>query len=205
MSKLEHSQHRMREDRTALPAGRDSSAQARPATRRAARPRYRHTGHTGHASHACHAASAAIVFVGAATLALGGCASNSGGLLGMGGSAETAGASTASGYGVVESIDLVPRNEAGVNVGTIAGAVVGGLLGNQVGSGRGRTAATVLGAAGGAYAGQKIEEGRRAADQVYRIRIRADDGRLITVAQESSLNLKVGQRVRVVNGTAQPY
>jgi uncharacterized protein YcfJ len=42
--------------------------------------------------------------------------------------------------------------------GTALGAVAGGLLGNQIGGGSGKTIATVAGAAGGAYAGRKIQE-----------------------------------------------
>jgi uncharacterized protein YcfJ len=42
--------------------------------------------------------------------------------------------------------------------GTALGAVVGGLLGNQVGGGRGKTVATVAGAAAGGYAGNKTQE-----------------------------------------------
>ncbi|MGO4220426.1 glycine zipper 2TM domain-containing protein [Lysobacter sp. TAF61] len=42
--------------------------------------------------------------------------------------------------------------------GTAIGAVAGGLLGNQIGGGSGKTIATVAGAAGGAYAGRKIQE-----------------------------------------------
>jgi uncharacterized protein YcfJ len=45
--------------------------------------------------------------------------------------------------------------------GMAIGAVAGGLLGNQVGSGKGRTLATVAGALGGGYAGKKIEEGHQ--------------------------------------------
>ena len=41
-------------------------------------------------------------------------------------------------------------------LGTVAGAAVGGVLGHQVGSGRGQTAATVVGAAAGGYAGYKL-------------------------------------------------
>ncbi len=46
-------------------------------------------------------------------------------------------------------------------VGTAIGAVAGGLLGNQVGGGRGRTLATVAGAVGGGYAGNRIEASRQ--------------------------------------------
>ncbi len=42
--------------------------------------------------------------------------------------------------------------------GTAIGAVAGGLLGNQVGGGKGKTLATVAGAVGGGYAGKKIQE-----------------------------------------------
>lgn len=41
--------------------------------------------------------------------------------------------------------------------GTAIGAVVGGLLGNQIGGGNGRKIATVAGAAAGGYAGNRIE------------------------------------------------
>src|SRR5690606_11258286 len=43
--------------------------------------------------------------------------------------------------------------------GTAIGAVVGGLLGNQVGGGNGKKIATVAGAVGGGYAGNKVQEG----------------------------------------------
>ncbi|MDI3261266.1 MAG: glycine zipper 2TM domain-containing protein [Fulvimonas sp.] len=42
--------------------------------------------------------------------------------------------------------------------GTAIGAVVGGVLGHQIGGGSGRTLATVAGAVGGGYAGKKIQE-----------------------------------------------
>lgn len=41
--------------------------------------------------------------------------------------------------------------------GTAIGAVLGGLVGNQVGGGKGRQLATVAGAVGGGYAGNRIE------------------------------------------------
>src|SRR6478752_7579233 len=47
--------------------------------------------------------------------------------------------------------------------GAILGGIAGGVLGHQIGSGRGNTAATVIGAAGGAYAGNEIERRHEAA------------------------------------------
>jgi outer membrane lipoprotein SlyB len=74
------------------------------------------------------------------------------------------------------------------------------VLGNQVGGGTGRTAATVAGAAGGALAGHELEKGGQASDQVYRVNVRMDNGALQTLVQESTGGLQVGERVRVSNG-----
>jgi hypothetical protein len=55
-----------------------------------------------------------------------------------------------------------PQQQSGFGIsgrealGTAAGAAVGGVLGHQVGSGRGQTAATVAGAAVGGFAGYKL-------------------------------------------------
>src|SRR6187401_1892854 len=57
--------------------------------------------------------------------------------------------------GVVESIRAVESKGKGTGLGMLGGAVVGGILGNQVGRGDGRTAATVVGAGAGAYAGNE--------------------------------------------------
>ena len=46
----------------------------------------------------------------------------------------------------------------GTATGTIAGGVVGGILGNQIGGGRGRQAATILGALGGAAVGSNQQQ-----------------------------------------------
>jgi uncharacterized protein YcfJ len=43
-------------------------------------------------------------------------------------------------------------------IGSVAGAVVGGVLGHQIGGGTGKDIATVAGAAGGGYAGNRIQK-----------------------------------------------
>jgi len=43
-------------------------------------------------------------------------------------------------------------------IGTVAGAVVGGVIGHQIGGGTGRDLATLAGAAGGGYAGNRIQK-----------------------------------------------
>jgi uncharacterized protein YcfJ len=52
-----------------------------------------------------------------------------------------------------------PTQDPNQIAGTVTGAVIGGVLGNQVGAGNGKKLATVGGAAAGAYAGNKIQEG----------------------------------------------
>jgi len=60
--------------------------------------------------------------------------------------------------GTVQSVHSVKRKGEGGAVGMIGGALVGGLLGNQVGGGTGKKLATVGGAAAGAYAGNEVQK-----------------------------------------------
>ena len=55
----------------------------------------------------------------------------------------------------------VKQNEQINYVGIGAGAVIGGLLGNQVGKGSGRTLATIAGAVGGGMLGNEIQKQQR--------------------------------------------
>ena len=50
--------------------------------------------------------------------------------------------------------------------GKVIGGVAGGLLGSTIGGGRGKTVATVAGAAGGAYAGNKVQKNMQQKDVV---------------------------------------
>jgi outer membrane lipoprotein SlyB len=114
-------------------------------------------------------------------------------------------------YGVVQSIDLVQQPQStgiagtGIGVGAIAGAVVGGILGNQVGGGVGNTAATVLGAAGGAYAGNEVEKRNQSQVNAYKLTIRMNDGSYQTLTQTVSNDVRVGDRVVIDNGVARRY
>jgi outer membrane lipoprotein SlyB len=105
--------------------------------------------------------------------------------------------------GTVESVTPVQRQgevngvavgNTTIGLGTVAGGVVGGLLGNQVGGGSGKTAMTVLGAAGGAFAGNQIEKNMKKVT-VYQVRVRMNDGTTRTV--EVSSSVPVGSRVIV--------
>jgi outer membrane lipoprotein SlyB len=77
--------------------------------------------------------------------------------------------------GKVLEVNVAERKGEGGALGLIGGGVVGALLGNQVGSGRGKTLATVAGAAGGAYAGKKVEENVKTSS-IWAVRVRFDSG-----------------------------
>lgn len=110
-------------------------------------------------------------------------------------------------YGVVQSVELVrpENNNTDIGLGTLAGAVVGGIVGNQVGAGRGNTAATVIGAAGGAYVGHELEKRPRQQADAHRLNIRMEDGSHQSVIQSPEADIRVGDRVQVDNGVARRY
>jgi outer membrane lipoprotein SlyB len=108
-------------------------------------------------------------------------------------------------YGYVESVEVVagePRS-TGPGIGAIGGAIAGGVLGNQVGHGTGRAAATVGGAVAGGVIGHQVEQhvkGSQNAETMYRFRVRMDDGSYQTYTQNTHDNIRVGDRIRVENG-----
>ena len=112
-------------------------------------------------------------------------------------------------YGVVQSIELMQHDTGStgnnIGLGTLAGAVVGGVVGNQVGAGRGNTAATVIGAAGGAYVGHQMENRPQQKSDAYKITVRMDDGSYQALTQGSPAGLRVGDRIRLDNGVLQRY
>ena len=89
-------------------------------------------------------------------------------------------------------------NETGL--GMIGGAVVGGLLGNQIGNGNGRTLATVAGAVGGGYAGHEAENYYHR-DTSYNVSVRMDSGATRTFTYKAAPGFQVGDRVHVENGS----
>lgn len=101
--------------------------------------------------------------------------------------------------GVIDSIREVTAEGKGSGLGVIGGAVVGGLLGNQVGAGRGKDAATVVGAVGGAVVGNNIEKSARST-KGYDITVRFEGGSSRVIHESSASGWRVGDRVRVING-----
>lgn len=115
-------------------------------------------------------------------------------------------------YGRVTNVSLVSgqpiasSNQGRNLAGTAIGAIVGGLLGNQIGGGSGRSAATVLGAIGGGIAGNRIAQNTApggtvaSTNPVYRIEVQTDQGYVRTYDVAATGNLRPGDRVRIENG-----
>lgn len=116
-------------------------------------------------------------------------------------------ANVSSGYGTIDSIQVVRGSGSTSGGGAVVGGLVGALVGNQVGSGSGRTAATVAGAVGGAAIGNNVEANRNAnsGQDMYQINIRLDNGEYRSVTQDSVYDLRVGNRVRMVDGRVYRY
>ncbi len=101
--------------------------------------------------------------------------------------------------GTVDSIRVIEKQGEGSAVGVIAGGLLGGLLGNQIGQGRGNTAATIVGAAGGAYAGNQVEKNMKKAS-TYDVGVRMDDGSARTVSYTVEPGFRTGDKVKFIDG-----
>jgi outer membrane lipoprotein SlyB len=110
------------------------------------------------------------------------------------------------GYGTIESIQVTNGEGRTSGAGAIVGGLVGALAGNQVGSGGGRTAATVAGGVAGAAIGNRVEANREGAgQQQYAVNVRLDNGEYRTIVQDNVYDLRVGNRVRIVDGRVYRY
>jgi outer membrane lipoprotein SlyB len=104
--------------------------------------------------------------------------------------------------GVIASVEPVrQKGDAGM-VGTLGGAAAGGLLGNQFGHGKGKTAMTVVGVLGGALAGREVESQVKA-KTVYNVTVNMDDGSQRVVTVDSLNGLGAGSKVRVIGNSLQ--
>ncbi len=101
--------------------------------------------------------------------------------------------------GTISAITPIHVKGEASGTGAVVGGVTGALVGNQFGRGNGRTAMTVVGAAGGAYAGNEIEKNSKSYT-VYRISVRMEDGTLRNVSQRNPPAYVVGDPVRVIDG-----
>lgn len=102
--------------------------------------------------------------------------------------------------GRVIAVSVTEKEGEGSALGLLGGGAAGALLGNQVGSGTGKTLATVAGALGGAYAGKKIEE-KVKTHKVWIVSVQFDDGGRGNFEFDKDPGLKVGDPVRKSGST----
>ena len=107
--------------------------------------------------------------------------------------------------GTVDRIEVVGRSDPNNIAGTVIGGIVGGLIGHQIGGGTGNTVATIAGAAGGAYAGNQIQQRKRLDHETFRVTVRMDNGSYQTVTQDNITDLRTGDRVRVDGNNISRY
>lgn len=105
--------------------------------------------------------------------------------------------------GKIEAVNRVEVDGDGSNVGTVAGGLLGAVLGSQIGKGDGRTAAGVAGAVGGALIGREIEK-RRGRSVHYEVVVRMGNGERKVVNVNDEPSLRIGDEVRLVDGVIQP-
>lgn len=97
--------------------------------------------------------------------------------------------------GKVTAVNMSERKGEGNAVGMLAGGAAGALLGRQVGSGTGKDLATIAGAAGGAYAGKKIQE-KATSTKVWTVDVQYDNGRNGSFTFERDPGVQRGDRVK---------
>lgn len=101
--------------------------------------------------------------------------------------------------GTITRIKEVKKKGSSSGIGALTGALIGGGVGYAVGGSGRRVAPTLIGAGGGALAGNYIEK-NAGAGREFRIDVRLDNGAEQTYRYDSMPNWNVGTRVRVVNG-----
>lgn len=107
--------------------------------------------------------------------------------------------------GRVLRVESIGRRDNKLGGGTVLGAIVGGALGNTVGRGDGRKAATIVGAVAGGAVGHNVEKNGRRSNYYYRITVRMDrDGRARSFEQSDDYDLRNGDRVYIDRGDVVP-
>ena len=104
----------------------------------------------------------------------------------------------------VQAVNEVVVDGDGRVLGTVAGGVLGAVVGSQFGKGDGRTAAGVAGAVGGALLGREIQKRHNQRTQ-YEVIVRMNDGLQRSVVYAEPPAFKVGDPVRVVGDTLERY
>jgi outer membrane lipoprotein SlyB len=100
--------------------------------------------------------------------------------------------------GTVTDVKTIKKEGEGSGVGAVAGGVLGGVLGHQIGSGRGNTAATIVGAGAGAYAGNQVEKNQKTTTS-YQVVVKMEDGKSRSFNFSKETSYRVGDKIKVVD------
>ncbi len=101
--------------------------------------------------------------------------------------------------GTVEAVRAVEHQAKPSGVGAVAGALIGGVIGNRFGGGNGRALMTVGGAVGGGVAGNEIEKHAHTTTS-YVIDVRMENGKLRHFNSAAQPGWHAGDQVKVVDG-----
>jgi outer membrane lipoprotein SlyB len=101
--------------------------------------------------------------------------------------------------GVVTATRVETRKGEGGPAGVVGGAVLGGVLGHQMGGGSGKAAMTVLGAVGGGVAGNAVEK-KIKETKVWITTVTEKDGSTGTYEAKADPELRAGDVVAIENG-----
>ena len=82
-------------------------------------------------------------------------------------------------------------------VGAVVGGIAGLGLGSLIGGGHGRDVAMVLGAVGGAVAGNEVQKKHDAPQPGQQIIVRTNSGVLVSVTQPVNPGLRTGEKVYI--------
>jgi outer membrane lipoprotein SlyB len=100
--------------------------------------------------------------------------------------------------GVIEQIENVQiQSNHHQGIGAVAGGLAGLGLGSLIGGGTGRDVAMVLGAVGGAVAGNEVQKKYDAPKPGQKIIVRTSSGVLVAVTQPVDPGLKTGESVYI--------
>ncbi|MCL2590950.1 MAG: glycine zipper 2TM domain-containing protein [Betaproteobacteria bacterium] len=103
-------------------------------------------------------------------------------------------------YGTVVSVRPVKIEGTKSNIGTVAGAATGGVIGRSFGSGISSAISTVAGAVAGGVGGAAVEEAVTRTDGLE-ITVKLESGEtLAVVQQDEGEHFKLGERVKLVGG-----
>lgn len=109
-------------------------------------------------------------------------------------------------FGILQSVRPTMVNVSNVSgLGLVSGAVVGGVLGNQIGGGSGKKWARVLGAVAGGVVGNTIEsQNSQRSVPGYDLEVYTDEGQFIHIIQtDTGQGFRSGTRVRLVQQNGQ--